>query len=133
MTVSHVNQSHYFVENKSTFRLFSRQTFSIWRPARATPRAATINHRHFTVAINSQIMKCAIAIMPCKPLFNLNKNTVYFSFLPQSRSPGTKCFTQQIILNLETIVKKTYFQLISTGNCETNKESAERGQHSLIM
>lgn len=100
---------------------------------RREPRAATINHRHFTVAINSQIMKSAIGDATYNTLLNAPFTKVDYQVNIFAGSPGTKCSTQQIILNLETAMRKTYFQLILTENRETNKESEKRGQHSLIM
>lgn len=45
---------------------------------RREPRAATINHRHFTVAINSQIMKRAIAAPSFDFLFSIHYSMVDF-------------------------------------------------------
>ncbi|GBP47098.1 hypothetical protein EVAR_96053_1 [Eumeta japonica] len=59
--MAHLNgpRGHDICNSRFAALFLSRQTFSIWR--RREPRAATINHRHFTDAINSQIMKCALA------------------------------------------------------------------------
>lgn len=78
-------------------------------------------------------MKSAIVLYTNKSLLNALHVKVYYKINLYRRSPGTKCSTQQIILNLETAMRKTYFQLILTENRETNKESEKRGQHSLIM
>lgn len=78
-------------------------------------------------------MKCAIGIIPLNFQLNIQITRVIIRTQHEQQSLGTKCFTKQIILNLETTTRKTYFQLILMENRETNKESEKRGQHSLIM